>query len=336
MMPPTNNYCIVTTINLPTKAIEVLYEKFGKNLIVVGDKKTPKDWGYKDVFFMPCRPEEKEWFEGYDPFNHYARKNIGYLEAIKRGAELIYDSDDDNIPNIYWEVREQKCFANDSVGMGWFNVYSLFSSNFIWPRGFSLSNLKKYPSIGSQRINASSIQQGLSDGEPDVDAIWRLVANRKNIFNEKVSIYLKPNTWCPFNSQSTWWFPKAFPLMYLPVYSSFRMTDIWRSFVAQKCLWALGEGVAFHSPSEVYQDRNEHDLMKDFADEVPGYLNNDKIVEILSGLTLKQGEENVCSNMLTCYQALVDKNILPENEIRSLKLWIRDYEAIKRDLAGII
>jgi len=32
-------------------------------------------------------------------------------------------------------------------------------------------------------------------------------------------------------------------LMYLPIKASFRMTDIYRSFVAQRCLWELGEGV---------------------------------------------------------------------------------------------
>jgi hypothetical protein len=83
----------------------------------------------------------------------------------------------------------------------------------------------------------------------------------------------KRNSWCPFNSQSTWFFKKAFPLMYLPCSCKHsECTDIWRSFIGQRCLWEIGEGVTFHSPSEVYQDRNEHDLLKDFEDEIPGYL----------------------------------------------------------------
>lgn len=114
--------------------------------------------------------------------------------------------------------------------------------------------------------------------------------------------------------------------MYLPVHASFRMCDIWRSFIAQKCLWELGEGVTFHSPSEVFQDRNEHDLIKDLEDEMSGYKYNDTIVEILSNLVLKPGEENICENLLTCYQAIVDKGILPEMEIRSLTHWIKDYK----------
>ena len=61
-----NNFCVVTTINFPNKAIEVLYEKFGKNLIVVGDEKTPKDWGYKDVTYILDLPEEGIWYEKAD------------------------------------------------------------------------------------------------------------------------------------------------------------------------------------------------------------------------------------------------------------------------------
>ena len=78
-------------------------------------------------------------------------------------------------------------------------------------------------------------------------------------------VWLGPETWCPFNSQSTWWFPVAYPLMYLPSRVSFRMTDIWRGFVAQRCLWELGKGIVFHA-AEVVQRRNPHALLRDFAD----------------------------------------------------------------------
>jgi len=148
-------------------------------------------------------------------------------------------------------------------------------------------------------------------------------------FKDKKSLYLKKDVWCPFNSQSTWWFPEAFALMYLPVNASFRMTDIWRSFVAQRCLWELDMGVTFHSPSEVYQDRNEHDLLKDFEDEIPGYLNNDRIVQILDGLELKKkGAKNVCDNLLTCYLELIKNNILPNKEQGAVMAWISDYKKI--------
>lgn len=324
-------YCVVTTINPPTKAIEELHKRFGDSLIVVGDNKTPVDWSYGDSKYIPGKRNFGQFSTYRHVDNHYARKNLGYIEAIKNGATMIYDTDDDNIPNDSWKLRTYEVCSNSSVGTGWYNAYSLFCLPFIWPRGFSLRELTKPANIGEPIITKSSIQQGLSDGEPDVDAIWRLVFQKRNTFTEKLSITLDKATWCPFNSQTTWWFPRAYPLMYLPIYSSFRMTDIWRSFVAQRCLWELDEMVTFHSPSEVYQDRNEHDYLKDFEDEVPGYLNNDRIRELLDGLTLQKGDNKVCDNMLICYQRLVDNNILPESEITSLFAWIDDYKnAIKK------
>ena len=203
----------------------------------------------------------------------------------------------------------------------------------IWPRGFPLNHVNKGKELfGAKEPVVSSIQQGLADGEPDVDAIYRMVFSHKNEFKYERSIYLEKNTWCPFNSQSTWWFPDAYPLMYLPVTATFRMTDIWRSFIAQRCLWELGQGVTFHSPSEVYQERNEHDLMDDFEKEVPGYLNNEGICETLQGLTLKPGKENVCDNLFDCYYALALKSLFPRGEMDSLEKWIDDYNDITRNL----
>jgi hypothetical protein len=320
-----NNFCVITTINPPTKAVEVLYEKFHSNLIVVGDAKTPRGWSYQHAQYL--NPAISTTLA---PLNHYARKNIGYLEAMGQKADCIYDTDDDNIPNKEWKLRTKETRASKSFGEGWFNAYEPMTKTAIWPRGFPLSKIKGSGQIfGDREPVVSSIQQGLADGEPDVDAIYRLIFENNNEFKYERSIYLDKNTWCPFNSQSTWWFKEAFPLMYLPVHCSFRMTDIWRSFIAQRCLWEIGQGVTFHSPSEVYQDRNEHDLMKDFEDEIPGYLNNEYIVEILGRIELKFKEGNLCKCLIACYSHLVACDIFPQQELDSVNAWIKDYENIK-------
>ena len=77
--------------------------------------------------------------------------------------------------------------------------------------------------------------------------------------------------------------------MYLPSYCSFRMTDIWRSYVAQRIAWECGWSVLYHEPT-VWQERNEHNLMKDFEDEIPGYTNNLNICKTLQALHLKPGD----------------------------------------------
>ena len=91
----------------------------------------------------------------------------------------------------------------------------------------------------------------------------------------------------PSNSQNTIWFKEIFPLLYLPVSCSMRATDIIRGLVAMKILQNDNKKILFYGTS-VFQKRNEHNLLKDFEDEIPVYLNSKIIVEILNKLKLKK------------------------------------------------
>lgn len=320
---------VITTINHPTKAIEEISKR--SRTLVVGDMKTPENWNYKNVDYISTEQQQQTDFSirHYLEWNHYSRKNIGYLLAIKNGTDLIYDTDDDNIPNDRWHMRNISATCSVYQKEGWANVYSVLADyTTSWPRGFSLKHVcnNEPPTITEKdKTITSPIQQGLYDGEPDVDAIYRLTVSDPVKFIENESVSLSPGSWCPFNSQSTWWFKEAFPLLYLPVNASFRMTDIWRSFVAQRCLWEMGYGVVFHSPAEVYQERNPHDLIKDLEQEVPGYLNNHRIAEILTDLKLKG---DVFENLYRCYEAICDAGILPQMEMRAVNAWIKDVKGI--------
>ncbi len=210
----------------------------------------------------------------------------------------------------------------------WCNVYPYFSDKYLWPRGLPLEEIapsRKWKSkgVGKARLMRCPIQQGLADGSPDVDAIWRLILDQDIKFKNKPSLGLMRGAWCPFNSQSTWWWPEAYPLMYMPSYCTIRMTDIWRGFIAQRCVWELGAPMVFHA-AEVFQDRNMHRLVRDFQDEVPGYIGNTGLCKTLEELPLKPGKEAVGSNLLTCYQALVKTNIFPEKELPLVEAWLAD------------
>ena len=146
-------------------------------------------------------------------------------------------------------------------------------------------------------------------------------------FEARPSIQLPPGQWCPFNSQTTWWWPDAYPLLYLPSFCSFRMTDIWRGFVAQRCLWELGAGLVFHPP-EVIQQRNVHNLQRDFDDEVPGYVGNDRLVAALQALDLEPGVAGVGRNLLKCYECLVAENLIPNDELPLVNSWLEDLDGL--------
>ena len=58
----------------------------------------------------------------------------------------------------------------------------------------------------------------------------------------------------------------------------------------------------FHA-AEAIQQRNVHNLLRDFHDEVPGYEGNAKIVAILAELKLQSGWEHAPANLSKCYGA---------------------------------
>jgi hypothetical protein len=259
---------------------------------------------------------------------HYARKNIGYLLAIRAGADCLYETDDDNEPKAHWKPRRLQTEARLVSDRQWCNVYRFYSEKLIWPRGLPLDMIAD-PVANQTEIDSSlhqvesAIQQGLVDVSPDVDSLWRLIVGGDFDFEPGSSLCLKPGTWSPFNSQSTWWWPSAYPLLYLPSYCSFRMTDIWRGFIAQRCLWELGQGIVFHKP-EVDQERNPHRLMRDFEQEIPGYLGNQDIIERLESLSLSPGLENITANLYRCYEALIEGEYFPAKELDLVTAWIDD------------
>jgi len=300
--------------------------------ILIGDKKTPETFNLESCDYYSIERQEQQNFKLSQslPYNHYARKNIGYLIAAKNGTEIIVETDDDNIPySEFWNERKLYHQVKVLEGSNWINIYNLFTQKKTWTRGFPLEliNEKKNIQFIEKEIQCP-IQQGLADDNPDVDAAFRLTHELPVKFNKNLSFALGKNAISPFNSQNTTWFRKAFPLMYLPSYCSFRMTDIWRSFIAQRIAWTCDWGILYHSPT-VYQERNEHNILNDFEQEIPGYLNNFKIMDALCNLELKTGEENIFDNLLKCYSLMVENSwITNKNELELVETWILDLKKI--------
>ena len=128
-------------------------------------------------------------------------------------------------------------------------------------------------------------------------------------------------------NKNTVWRKEAFLLMYLPSYSSFRMSDIWRSCIAQRICWENDWSI-LHSNSTVIHKRNDHNLMKDFKDEIPGYINNFYISRILTKLKLKKGINKIPYNIIKCYELFCKKQLISEKELELLNCWLNDANKI--------
>lgn len=328
-MPKT--YLVITSIaNSENNVLKAFAEEAYKNevsYIVIGDTKSPEDFNLPGCDFYSVRRQQLLSFNLAKslPLKHYARKNLGYLLAITNGAEKIIETDDDNIPlKNFWIKRNSNVEAFLIEDKGWVNVYKYFTESSIWPRGFPLEEINsKPPNLKTKSFLKCPIQQGLADQNPDVDAIYRLTRHLPLTFNKSESVALGSKTFCPFNSQNTTWFKEAFPLLYLPSFCNFRMTDIWRSFVAQRIAWTCGWPILFHH-STVRQERNDHELILDFKDEIAGYLNNFKIVSSLNDLDLEEGVENIPANMRKCYKKLIELDLFRKEELQLLNDWLND------------
>lgn len=310
-------FLIITSINHPTEAVKKFALLKDWQVVVVGDKKTPKDWACDNVIYISC--EEQEGFEL--PWNHYARKMIGYKYAIEHGAFVIAETDDDNIPNDNWCFPDDNDFPYCISNTGFVNIYSKFTEQHIWPRGLPFHAIKRKDE-GRHKYTKEKvgIWQGLADEDPDVDAIYRLTGGASCIFDKRGPVVLEKNVVSPFNSQNTCFRKNMFPLLYLPVTVNQRFADILRGYVAQPIMWNAGYLLGF-TEATVVQKRNEHDLMLDFIDEFPCYTLSETAFQIANSSIKK--ENSITENIAVVYEALFLEGIVTKDEASFLNQWIR-------------
>lgn len=325
-----NKYIIITSIFHPTEAVRRFASLSGCQVVVVGDRKTPADWTCENVCFLSLDNQKQLGYRILKnlPYDHYCRKMVGYLYAIKMGAEIIVDTDDDNLMLPSWELPSfEGAYRFTEANLGFVNIYSYFTDEDIWPRGFPLALIKSIETKISDKNLATKkikvgIWQGLADGDPDVDAIYRLTrGNTEFHFEARPPIALDLGTISPFNSQNTVFYRELFPLMYLPASVTFRFTDILRGLVAQPIMWLRNLRLGF-TGATVFQKRNPHNYLKDFESEVPVYLHTEKVVELVTKAI--RPDYSICDNLYESYKALYQNGLVAKEELELLRCWMED------------
>ncbi len=340
MISKTTYANVVTTIQSPTLALKELATMAhdrSELLYVIGDKKSPLSFTLPGAQYLSVQEQLKLNFKIIEllPWNSYTRKMLGYLAAAKAGCHFIRETDDDNFPlsSYFCEFSSDLQVRSPKVLGQWINPYVYFSNEYIWPRGFPIELIEK---DRQHSISASSdftnttvskigVMQGLANGAPDVDALYRLVVNNSDrfMFDDNGPLLIPKGTFAPFNSQVTLWNIELLPLMYLPQTCTFRMTDIWRSFIATHLMHLNGYELIFTGVS-AFQERNVHDLIRDFMDEVPGYLGNARLVSELTNIKLVGGMENLGTDLRAIYTHLHAEGFFRIDELECLELWLED------------
>jgi len=299
---------VTTTINPPTKAIEKFQSLPDWELVVIGDKKTPKDYRLDRCVYVSPEEQEKYDKELSDAigWNCIQRRSFGLLWAHDMKADIVAVVDDDNIPYDDWgkdlmvgKEVEVNYYQTDLPA---FDPVGATNEKALWHRGYPLQLLsRRNYSKKEKKILNPDIQADFWNGDPDIDAICRMEHAPECNFDPSL-FPIASNKISPFNSQNTFIRGSMLKDYFLFPHVG-RMDDIWASYYVQ----AKGHKVVYGKPS-VYQARNEHDLVRDMKQEYLGYENNLNLVRELA-----IAPEEIL-------------NYLPEQSIRAFNLYRRHFE----------
>lgn len=355
---------VLTTINPPTKTIIQLADLENWCLVIVGDEKTPTypEWESSQcTVYLSIEDQEALPYYSvkFTPKNHFGRKSIGYLYAMHLGAEIIYDTDDDNELILDGpDTLEKKCtpkyretgfFANYD-NHTYLNPYPSFDPATVspdrmevdfpsvWPRGYPLDDIQKHHIWVDHLFSVPQgqevgVYQSLANRDPDVDAIYRLTSTLPIEFTRVgVDIAVPQGVWSPFNAQATCWRKTAFYALLLPITVHGRVSDIWRSYVTERILNDHDILIAFSS-AWVTQIRNPHTYMADFDAELHLYQKVSALLEILSqplsDIMREQSDwESELLQLEALYIRLYEYDILQKADVLLAQAWIQDVASL--------
>jgi hypothetical protein len=300
-----NTAIVIPSINAAPPALVRLREIApDAEIIVVGDRKSPPEQrefcrGIKARYLGVEEQKALPYRSGGEiPWNCIMRRNLGLLEAIRTGADLIVSVDDDNQPNNDdWLTRFEAVFTGEQryplveSETGWFNLGDYASDPFYY-RGFPYSLRNRgiaYRDAG--QAEKIGIANGLIYGDPDINATER-IEKAPRVCRYEVEaldgLAVDPrNTWTPINTQNTAYFGECMALSFvLPLVG--RYDDIWASYIAQAVMAASGYAVYFGLP-DVTQERNPHNIYKDLQNELMGMEYTERFCDLLATAELLPG-----------------------------------------------
>jgi len=304
----------ITTINKPV-FLESLCENIRKyqhrdvDIIIIGDQKTPdlkeycqtvsEEYGtpieYLDLIDQQ-RKLPQVLLDIFD-YNTPDRTMLGGMLAYLRGAERIIAIDDDNYVTendfIGWhEVvgKKEKGVNTIHSDTGWFNVCKMLDANTsFYPRGYPFGQRHKIEHTTNINKNARVVaNQGMVLGDPDIDAVQRLVqpVNAIGMNHQYPPQFGLTKTWAPFNYQNTCIIRELIPCYFRPK-SGLRNADIWTAYIFQRLAEHMGDVITWGQPL-VKQIRNEHDLFEDLEVELQNNKETDYFCKTLKQVELTE------------------------------------------------
>jgi hypothetical protein len=235
---------------------------------------------------------------------------MAMLKAYTMGADVIAVIDDDNMPHDDWgkdlcvsQETETNFYVKADEDDIAFDPLGVFIGNdHLWHRGFPMELVpdREYNCVGKRTITPD-IQAVLWDGEPDVDAVCRMIYRPYCMF-DPYRCPIASDRPGPVNSQNTILARRCFPDYFLFPFIG-RQDDIWASYYVQ----AKGFQVIYTKPG-VRSDRTmggagRYSLVNDMEKEFLGMMNNKNLL-----IDLKNDPESIVK-------------YLPGGSVQAFNIW---------------
>jgi hypothetical protein len=332
--------CVLTTINVPN--VLQLYRACDPavRFFVVGDKKSDDiatriliDTVPNSVYYS--YDDQQQLGYGTNsmlPANCIQRRNIGFLEAVKWGAEIVTSIDDDNIPldlsyfgdmncRLQWPFNGVEISGKD----GWFDV-----GQYLQPksphRGFPIQKKHNpvYRGVTKARIG---VVAGVCMADPDISATTRIVSApdvQQVAQLLEAGCVVAHDTRTVWNSQNTSVLRELLPAWGMIPFVQ-RYDDIFASLICKRIMRDRELHVHFGKPF-VLQQRNQHDLVRDLKGEVDGMATAIKLADLLDQVILPN--KSVAADCRIIWDAIKTSGLMPFEAISAMYAYLTDCEAL--------
>ena len=337
-------------------------------IVVVADKKIRRNYAkeagflfnhraQENIHFLSIRDQKKMMkknnlgkFSHDIQLGHASRKNIGYLYAIQRGANLIFDMSDDhalNLDNRGKVVSPLPSLSTVRVPLLGnkiaFNHLPLMGVSGESAPGFPLSLSHDKATHGmvayeTENITLSNLAvlQICADGEQNLEAAKQVIDQDPNTFegtnstnstnSTNTPLIVPLHTFSPYNAHSTIHTQQAHWALLLPVTLPSELSHIWRSYMAQALYRHLDLHVAY-VPSRVTQIYNTPKQQSDPKEE--SALNNqtENLLEFLQGWQCTNVPESYEPNVPYCMEqlwiTLYEHQYIGHSDVMLVQLWLK-------------
>ncbi|KAF5750217.1 hypothetical protein HS088_TW03G00550 [Tripterygium wilfordii] len=344
----SEKWIVVSVSDYPSDSLRKLMKIKGWQVLAIGNSKTPKDWSLKGTIYLSLEQQASLGFRVVDylPYDSYVRKSVGYLFAIQHGAKKIFDADDRgevidgdlgkhfDVELIGEDARQETIlqYSHENPNRTVVNPYIHFGQRSVWPRGLPLENVGE---LGHEEFytevfgGKQYIQQGISNGLPDVDSVFYFT--RKSglesfdiRFDERApKVALPQGMMVPLNSFNTIYHSSAFWALMLPVSISSMASDVLRGYWGQRLLWEIGGYVVVYPPTVHRYDRVE---AYPFSEEKDLHVNVGRLIKFLN--SWRSNKHRLYEKILELSYAMTEQGFWSEKDTKFTAAWLQDLLAV--------